>query len=808
MNKLKDEEDIHIILNRRKILDDLKSMLNFFSYFKNNNKNIDNEWTKLNEKYNNFSKGNFQEMKAILNELKKEGLYDYEQNIKNKNSNCFILFNLFRNEKEALDFLTKKNVDDIELFFDIIDNEESVNEVIKMSDISDTINCVRYFQEIKKISGGFKDIINHINLKLNDKNILKSFRKYLDIYIDLTGFSENFNYNSPEIFQEINSIITKSNLLFNKDNEDIKIINNLGEKNELVSFDKLIELKYSIQYRIDNKNLIKKPKAYKTIYNKIKFFNDLVDDIEEIYNLMKILRTKGGTLPKFIYLTISYPNLKYFLDNLKKETEFKFIRTFLSNAVNNFINKLNLIYKEKINMRFIYGKQINYMLNHIQGKIQINSFLRYILNLVNCDINLYEGEKVFNRLTQDYINEIELYNNDSFNLINQYITSLFKQNNSSIENHYKNISIKKYYVFKGIYIFNSKYNSIEEDIIRIFLDKIGTIPVAQNILINNKETTFEEMQAFFNRAILCEYNTLFIAGIDDSFSDFQIKCMLNLVNELLTYKNNNFNRKNEDKIVKIKYTHSYMDSCLVFIYSGKNYLFLNELEKFNPIELKFNPKEFWMDDLDLFGNINQIIYPLREKLFLNTYIILSEICGLGKSTKIKKFIQTERKIYIYFPLDKNLTKNFIYNKLDKIIKEINNKTMNNYKDIAIHLDLFETKDYNVLNEFLFSFLITKFYNDKGNIIYIPNNIKIFIEIPNSFYDFLSNFGILKFFNNEIITINNLPKLDLSKDTINLFKNVIDLNNQEIYQWIKNNIGLERFFLPSNKYNNKTFFKAI
>ena len=78
-----------------------------------------------------------------------------------------------------------------------------------------------------------------------------------------------------------------------------------------------------------NKNLIilndnKKPKVVNTFYDKIKFFIDLVNDIEDIYNLLKILRTKGSILPKFIYLTISYPNLKYFLDNLKKETEFIF----------------------------------------------------------------------------------------------------------------------------------------------------------------------------------------------------------------------------------------------------------------------------------------------------------------------------------------------------------------------------------------------------------------------------------------------------------------------------------------------------
>ena len=328
------------------------------------------------------------------------------------------------------------------------------------------------------------------------------------------------------------------------------------------------------------------------------------------------------------------------------------------------------------------------------------------------------------------------------------------------------------------------------------------MPVAQNILINNKETTFEEMQAFFNRAILCEYNTLFIISASHAFSELQIKYMINLINELLTYKNNNFNKKNFGKKVEISDTHWYMDSCLVFIYYEESSILLNELEKFNAMI-------FQMTNPNLFGIINQKLDPLREKLYLNTYIIQSEICGLGKSTKKKKVIQTQGKIYIYFSLGGNLKKNFIYNKLDKIIEEINNKTKNNYKDIAIHLDLFETIDYSVLNEFLFSFLITKLYSNTGDIIYIPNNIEIFIEIPNYSYDFINNFRILKFFNNEIITINNLPKLDLSKDKINLFKNVIGLNsNQEIYQWIIRNIGLPRFSYHQINIFIKLFLKLF
>ncbi len=68
---------------------------------------------------------------------------------------------------------------------------------------------------------------------------------------------------------------------------------------------------------------------------------------------------------------------------------------------------------------------------------------------------------------------------------------------------------KKRKIIKGIYIYKSKSESMEEDILQIFLDKIGRLPIAQNILRTNKETTsYEEIQAFLNRAILCRYNTL------------------------------------------------------------------------------------------------------------------------------------------------------------------------------------------------------------------------------------------------------------------------------------------------------------
>ena len=169
----------------------------------------------------------------------------------------------------------------------------------------------------------------------------------------------------------------------------------------------------------------------------------------------------------------------------------------------------------------------------------------------------------------------------------------------------------------------------------------------------------------------------------------------------------------------------------------------------------------------------------------------------ANQSQIKNKIKKSGKIYIYFPLGGNITKEVIYNKLNNIMNDINSKTKNNYEDIAIHLDIFDSKENiaSILNEFLFSFLITKFYSSNENVIFIPTNIEIYIEIPNSFKDFINHYGILKFFkrDDDMITIDNLPELDLPKDKLNLFKNMLGISdNKKIYEWLIKNIIIERY----------------
>ena len=62
---------------------------------------------------------------------------------------------------------------------------------------------------------------------------------------------------------------------------------------------------------------------------------------------------------------------------------------------------------------------------------------------------------------------------------------------------------------------------MEKEIIKLFWDKLKEIPIAQNVLITSKETSSEEIQSFLHRAILCNYNTLFVVEINESFSEHQ-----------------------------------------------------------------------------------------------------------------------------------------------------------------------------------------------------------------------------------------------------------------------------------------------
>ena len=83
---------------------------------------------------------------------------------------------------------------------------------------------------------------------------------------------------------------------------------------------------------------------------------------------------------------------------------------------------------------------------------------------------------------------------------------------------------------------------------------------------------------------------------------------------------------------------------------------------------------------------------------MNIKVITSEICGLGKSYKIKKMIEADtKKKYYHFPLGGILSKKVIFQKLSNLLRKITKENKNNYHEVAIHLDLIESKETTIIN---------------------------------------------------------------------------------------------------------------
>ena len=667
------DEMVNIMFNSSIYEKDIKSILYFFENFLQDK----NEIEELKKKYDNLSKKKFSEITKILKELEEKKIYNYTKENCKKKSNYIKLFHYLYGKKQAFDFLISHSTDDIKALYEKI---EPNYRNLTMKDITDTIDCAGFFQELKeKIN--LNEMIEFLRKKMEDEKLLERFKNYSDIFPSVIELYQNFDF-SINLYEEVKDIIKEAKFIFDQSEEKFFYrTNNQDKEYETITIDKIRSMKNKIQIKpkgtqsIDNENA----KKYNEKYDDLKFFKELASIIEDIIEDMNLLRRKGSTLPISIIIEIKNLQVKYILD--KKERKLIDIQNFLFNAKNNIIEKLDITYKEKTCIRFIYGKQIDSIMQHIYGSSDNDSFLRYILNITDSGTTIKEGEKKSDRNTTDYVNEYDLYNNNSFKIINNYISTLFSNNNSSIEKHYEKILILRGGPLRGIYKHFSGSNSMEEDILQIYLDKIGKIPIAQNILISNQETSYEEMQAFFNRAILCKWNTLFVVEVNNSFSDFQQKDMINFINKLLIYKNKIFNEKemNRDKKeVDKNNTSEYLDSCLVFVYNERSKSFIDELKQFNLKKFPLQNKHFLRQDTSSFlsksnNSISSNQDINRTEISKNTHIYTSEICGLGKSTKIKNLIKESKKQYIYFPLGGKISKNIIYNKLKHIIKTIKTK---------------------------------------------------------------------------------------------------------------------------------------
>ena len=818
-------EDLKILFNSKKYENIVKSIEYFFNNF------LDKKLTLPNNI--NLSEMNLSELKNTLNGLKRNNIYDYESN-----SSYYRLFTSFYEKKLALDFLKSKIANDNKILENELKNKlDPTNRNISVEDIDDTMKCLQHFKNLINLDNS--EIIKYLQL-LDEKDIKKfeNFSKKFGSIIELDQKIDG------DRFEEIYNIIQDANLLLNLDSEDfyfsfyykingkiIKInnfeeLNLIKEKNKIKIYPVKIKKNEKKEEEKNEKDIVE-IKCDKLIY-----FKEIISNIEIIYDKINILRSKGFIIPIVINIHIKYPEISYKLNN--EEKDFNYIKDYLFKVENDYDNQISIIYEKEKYSRLLYGKLFRKVKQHQDGSCKIPEIIRYILNITSIENTIQEADNLHNAtLGEDYEDQYNKYTKNIFDGISSYLSDLFKINRLTLKTHYENMLIKSEFSDKGISIKKCKEISMEEYILFLFMKKLGKLPIAQNILICSNETSIEEMKSFLYRAILCEYNTLFVIEILESFSNFQHKKMYCYIDKILSikfknYKTENEGNKNIDKIDKSK-SRYYLDSYIVFVYKNleNENAFRNELEKYTKDNIMNKEKEKNLDNINgsLISNYDniqdvdlsksRIIIPSDFNITKNIKVITSDVCGLGKSFKIKKEIkEKDKRKYFHFLLGGKLTKSDIYKKISDLFDKIENdsnktnkktdKSQNDDEDysefnnVAIHLDLIETKETSLINEFLFSFLITRFYTNNGNIIYIPNNLKIYIEVPNSFENYLTKFGILKAFNIENIIFgeSKQKETDVPMLPLELEKNIRE--QFERLNGFKNDKDIENFIKKSLK----------
>jgi len=498
-------EELKIIIKSKKYEMVVKSIKFFFDNFSG---------TKITLPRNiELSEMKLKNLNSTLEQLKKNNIFDYESN-----SPFYRVFISFYEKKEAIDFLMSKINIDIDKFKKTIKGKlDPTNRSISIKDIDDTIECLGHFKILTSFSESSK-IIDH--LKELDEEKIKKFESYSKKYPSIIELDRK---NEKDAFEKVYQIIQDASLIFKLDNEDFCY--KIDGENNPIEIKELIDLKNKINIQPKNnineeKNeekdeekseAIKESDPYEMKCDKLIFFKKVISNLEIIYDKINLLREKGFNIPIRIDIVINYPEDIYKLNEQKKD--FNFIKDYLLTIKNDYENQLNTIYENEKYLRLLYGKLFRKIKLHQEGNCKILEIMRYILNKTDNQDKIQEGQIYNEPIGEDYENEYKDYTKQIFDSISKYFISLFKNNNTNFQKHYENMLIKEKKKEKGIGIKKCEKISMEEYILYLFQEKLDKLPIAQNILICSNETSIEEIQSFFYRAILCEYNTLFIVEI-------------------------------------------------------------------------------------------------------------------------------------------------------------------------------------------------------------------------------------------------------------------------------------------------------
>ena len=690
-------------------------------------------------------------IKQSMDELERYSIVNFKD--KENKSNCYIRILIkLKDQPDAIKSLLETKIEDCRHLQEL--NLENDSDFLTPNDILDFEKCIDFMnkmgtsQHMKKYSD--KELIVKFKELVNKNNEIELyFNKFINNYGEIIELMNRGFDNSEVSRKKIDFILESSEFILTNNIDKFfkchylekKIKNNKTDLiTKTISLEDLLELRDRAQLS----KVVSGDEKEKKIIEKSQKFINLVSEINIIYGIVQEIYHKG--YPKEIRIEIKANN------DLNGNSIIKFENEEY-NDYNKLIPKLRGLldelrqsqvnaYLNKPLIRYIYGHHFNLINNAVKDKNKIKEtfpFLEYFTNnLITKNLEELEYKTDKNSLNELIIN------------CENYLSKVLEINNLTLETIYKESLIAKttnYIEYKGVYIYLCE--KLEKEIFQIYKYLTQNIPIAQNILLCNENISNEEITSFLYRAILCDFNACFIVGGIETLNSEQKATFLELLNNL--YVEN----------------HEKMKSCLIFLYTNKSTDIYKSLEslKYRKI-LSLGRKEF--EKIKYEGNSVEIVF--------------SDKSGVGKTHKIKYDIFDDDNKYIHFPLGGVLTKNEIIERLKKLKIDI-------YTEI--HIDICDTNQIQLMQEFLFSLLITKFYSYKESIFYFPKKVKIKIEIPNSFIDFFAKFPILTLFSSSKLSIEKLSPLIISRD--------IKSNEQVVANYLKalkeNRIDNEDLYFP-------------
>ena len=314
--------------------------------------------------------------------------------------------------------------------------------------------------------------------------------------------------------------------------------------------------------------------------------------------------------------------------------------------------------------------------------------------------------------------------------INSFLEKLFRNNNIKINEIYeRNLILPENDLSPGLYRKTKSGQSTSSDLIynilNIYLNLTGSVPIINTLLICNEDTSSEQIRAFLYRAFFCETHTLFLICNMECLDLSSTNNLVKTLKELYASKKGRINTN------------------ILFIYEKVNSGLVRDLEK-------LIPEKNILNDSYLSTTKNKI------KAFDNIEIYSSKFAGYGKTTEIIYKVKNNKGDYKYLPIGGTINRDYVINNLINL-----NLSLQKGKTTYLHLDLSETDNDDLMNEILLKLIILRYLDSNEKIYYLGYDIHILIEIPNGFCEFDKKYKILNRF--QKIYIDDLRPLRLEEN---------------------------------------------